>query len=107
MRRARHTLKGRQDPDAVDRSGLRLKLLKAQAEAGDIVLLFADESEALTHPYLAHVWAKSGADLRIPAPGQAKKIAMFGPLDWAPRDLIVSTSPHQAQFGLHRSPGGG
>jgi transposase len=91
-RRARHTLKGRQDPDAVDRSGLRRKLLKAQAEAGDIVLLFEDESEALTHPYLAHVWAKKGADLRIPAPGQSKKIAMFGLLDWAPRDLIVQTS---------------
>ena len=76
----------------MDRSGLRRKLLKAQAEAGDIVLLFEDESEALTHPYLAHVWAKKGADLRIPAPGQSKKIAMFGLLDWAPRDLIVQTS---------------
>jgi len=28
-------------------------LLKQQAEAGDITLLFGDESEALTHPYLA------------------------------------------------------
>ena len=55
----------------MDRAGLRRKLLKAQAEAGDIVLLFADEFEALTHPYLAHVWAKKGADLRIPAPGQS------------------------------------
>src|SRR6476646_6583815 len=36
--------------------------------------------------------AKKGADLRIPAPGQSKKIAMFGLLDWAPRDLIVQTS---------------
>jgi hypothetical protein len=27
--------------------------MKQQARAGDIVLLFADESEALTHPYLA------------------------------------------------------
>jgi hypothetical protein len=59
----------------VDRAGLRRKLLKAQAEAGDIVLLFGDESDALTHPYLAHVWAKRGADLRIPAPGQAAKVA--------------------------------
>src|SRR5208283_445165 len=48
-RRPRHTLKGRQDAEAVDRGGLRVKLFKAQAEAGDIVLLFADESEALTH----------------------------------------------------------
>jgi transposase len=76
----------------VDRAGLRRKLLKAQAEAGDIVLLFGDESEALTHPYLAHAWAKKGADLRIPAPGQAAKMAMFGLLDWARRDLIVRTS---------------
>lgn len=76
----------------MDRAGLRRKLLKAQAEAGDIVLLFGDESEALTHPYLAHVWAKKGADLRIPAPGQSTKVAMLGVLDWARRDLIVRTS---------------
>ena len=75
----------------MDRAGLRRKLLKAQAEAGDIILLFADESEALTHPYLAHAWAKRGADLRIPAPGQAAKVAMLGVPDWARRDLIVHT----------------
>ena len=75
----------------MDRAGLRRKLLKAQAEAGDIVLLFGDESEALTHPYLAHVWAKKGADLRVPAPGQAAKVAMLGVLDWARRDLLVLT----------------
>jgi hypothetical protein len=76
----------------VDRGGLRLKLFKAQADAGDIVLLFADESEALTHPYLARAWAKKGADLRVPAPGQAQKIAMMGLLDCAERKLIVTTS---------------
>ena len=76
----------------MDRAGLRRKLLKAQAEAGDIVLLFADESEALTHPYLAHVWAQKGADLRIPAPGQSAKVAMLGLLNWARRKLIVRTS---------------
>src|SRR4029453_15992144 len=50
------------------------------------------ESEALTHPYLAHVWAKKGADLRIPAPGQSAKVAMLGVLDWVRRELIVHTS---------------
>ncbi len=55
---------------------------KQQAEAGDIVLLYGDESEALTRPYLARARrAKSGADLRVSAPGQAKKVAMLGPLD--------------------------
>ena len=50
------------------------------------MLLFADESEALTHPYLAHAWAKRGADLRVEAPGQAKKVAMMGALDWRTAD---------------------
>ena len=76
----------------MDRGGLRLKLFKAQAEAGDILMLFADESEALTHPYLARAWAKKGADLRVPAPGQAQKIAMVGSLDYAKHKLIVTTS---------------
>ena len=66
---------------------------KAQAEAGDIVLLYGDESEALTHPYLARAWAKRGADLRVPAPGQAKKVALIGSLDHATRRLVVHTSP--------------
>lgn len=83
---------GRQDPEAVDRVGLRLKLRKAQAAAGDIVLLYADESEALTHPYLAQAWAKRGADLRIAAPGQAKKVGLMGALDHARRELIVHTA---------------
>jgi transposase len=55
-------------------------------------LLFGDESEALTHPYLAHVWAKKGADLRVPAPGQARRVALLGVLDWVRHELVVHTS---------------
>jgi hypothetical protein len=58
--------------------GLRLQLRKQQAEAGDIVLLYGDESEALTHPYLARAWAKSGADLRVPAPGRPRRSRCWG-----------------------------
>ena len=54
--------------------------------------MFEDESEALTHPYLARAWAKRGSDLRVEAPGQARKVAMFGVLDLAAHKLIVSTS---------------
>ena len=86
-------MKGRQIASEVERVGLRLQLRKQQAEAGDIILLFGDESEALTHPYLARVWAASGADLRVPAPGQAKKVAILGSLDHVTRELIVHTSP--------------
>ena len=56
------------------------------------MLLYGDESEALTHPYLARAWAERGADLRVPAPGQAQKVAMMGSLDHATRRLIVHTS---------------
>ena len=66
--------------------------MKQQAEAGDIVLLFADESEALTHPYLAHAWARRGADLRVPAPGQSRRLALLGALDHAAGRLIVARS---------------
>ena len=82
-----------QTESEVERVGLRLQLRKQQAEAGDIVLLSGDESEALTNPYLARAWAKSGGALRGPAPGQAKKIAMLGSLDHVTRQLIVHTSP--------------
>lgn len=46
----------------------------------------------MTHPYLARAWAERGADLRVPAPGQAKKVAMMGSLDHVLRRLIVHTS---------------
>ena len=45
-RRPRHAVKGRQVAAEVERAGLRLQLRKQQAEAGDIVLLYGDESEA-------------------------------------------------------------
>lgn len=71
---------------------MRLRLREAQARSGDIVLLHADESEALTHPYLAHAWARRGADLRIAAPGQSRKVALMGALDLVSRELLVHTS---------------
>jgi transposase len=77
----------------VARVGLRLQLRRAQAAAGEVVLWFGDESEALTHPYLAHAWAERGADLRVQAPGQARKVAMLGVLDAVTRRALVPTSP--------------
>src|SRR3954452_3052359 len=71
-RRPRHTLKGRQDAAAVAASRECLADLKTQAAAGAIDLVFLDEAEALTHPYLARCWARRGTELRIQAPGQAK-----------------------------------
>jgi transposase len=77
---------------AVARARRRRRRLQARARKGAIVLLYGDEAEALTHPYLAHVWAKKGADLRVPAPGQTAKVAMLGVLDWGRYELVVHTS---------------
>src|ERR1051325_6734707 len=92
-RRPRHTLKGRQDAAAVAASRERLADLKTQATAAAIDLVFLDESAALTHPYLARCWARRGTELRIEAPGQAKKRAMLGAFDPVRRRLLVHTSP--------------
>ena len=73
--------------------GLRLQLRQAQAQAGNIALLYADESEALTHPYLAHAWAAHGTELRVQAPGASRKVALMRALDAGTGELIVSTSP--------------
>ena len=54
--------------------------------------MFLDESEALTHPYLARCWAQRATELRIEAPGQAKKQAMLGAFDPVRRRLLVQTS---------------
>ena len=104
-RRPRHTLKGRQDAAAVAASRHRLVDLKTQAKAGAIDLVFLDESEALTHPYLARCWARRGTELRIQAPGQAKKRAMLGAFDPVHRRLLVHTSPtkRSTDFGALRN----
>ncbi len=48
------------------------------------MLLYADGSEALTHPYLAHAWAEKGAGLRAQAPGasSADFVRLLRRLDW-------------------------
>jgi transposase len=90
--RPRHTLKGRQDTAAVAASRERLADLKTRAAAGAIDLVFLDEFEALTHPYLARCWARRGTELRIEAPGQAKKRAMLGAFDPVRQRLLVYAS---------------
>src|SRR3954451_7870464 len=92
-RRPRHTLKERQDAAAVAASREHLADLKTRATAGAIDLVFLDESEALTHPYLARCWSRRGTELRIQAPGQAKKQAMLSAFDPVRRRLLVHTSP--------------
>lgn len=66
-----------------------------QARAGDIILLYGDESQARTLPYLAHAWARRGRDLRVEAPGRSRSATMPGVVEAATRQLQVRTSPTQ------------
>ena len=68
-------------------------MLRQQAHAGDIVLLFEDEADVLTLPYLVQIWAKRGADLRIAAPGKSKKRSLLGVRNTSDGHLLVQVSP--------------
>lgn len=101
---------------AVYYAGLRLRLPRRRTRVGDIDLPFGDVAEALTHPCLAYRWAERGADLRIEAPGQAKRRALPGVLDHAAGEPIVITSASKhsrdfvrlpARLGRDYSPGSG
>jgi transposase len=60
--------------------------------AGAIRRLFGDESEVSTHPYLAHTWAPKGFDLKVQAPGQAKRRALLGVRDALTGEMIIDVS---------------
>ena len=83
----------------MDRSGLRIKLLKQQALAGGIVLLFDGESEALTHPCLARAWAKRGAGLRVHT-SKATLAALAEPSHWLVPEWMAKYAP--ALNGIER-----
>ena len=93
---------GTPDRQEVERIGLRLQLRKRQPEAGDIVLLYGDESEALTDPYLARAWATIGSDLRVPAPGQAEEGRDPGIARSSDPPAHRAYQPDQTQQRLHR-----
>ena len=76
-------------------------LLHQQAVAGDIALLFGDEAEASAYPYLAHAWAERGADLRVSAPCQARKRALFGVLDYGSKRTDRACQHQQTQRRLY------
>ena len=106
-RRPRHSLKVARSPARSRAWACAFQLRKAQAEAGDIVLLYGDESEALTRTLIWRGRGPSAAPVcAMPRrPGQAKKVAMIGSLDHLTLPVDRAHQPDQAQQRLHRSPG--
>ena len=90
--------------DEIERVGLRLQLRKRGRQAGDIVLLYGDASEALTHP----IWRGHG-----PGAGRILRGAGAGPGQEGGDDRLArpphppthrAHQPDQAQQRLYRSP---
>ena len=74
-----------------------VNLVSTRDPARTAVLLGVDTGG---HPDLAHAWAKRGADLRVQAPGQARKVAVLGGLDGITRLALVHTSPTKRSSGF-------
>ena len=70
---------------------MRLQFRQQQAEAGDIILLDGDESEALTHPYLARAWRRQ-ARICVCRPRAGQNVALLLARSRI-RALVVHISP--------------
>jgi hypothetical protein len=69
-----------------------LHLRRLQAQAGDVTLLFVDETDILNVPYLARVWARQGRDLRVEAPGKVKRRCLSGAKDSRDGSILAHLS---------------
>jgi hypothetical protein len=55
-------------------------------------VVYLDECEVHTHPYLAKVWQRKGQPLKIPAAGEDQKFTVFGAVDYATGQVLWQTS---------------
>ena len=86
----------------MERVGLRLQLRKQQAEAGDIVLLLRRRERSADPSLSRRAWAKSGADLRVPAPGTPRRSRCWGRSTTSPASS--SSTPARPSAAVISSP---
>jgi transposase len=55
-------------------------------------LVYVDECEVHTHPYLVKVWRQKGRPMKIPAAGEDQKFTVFGGVDYATGQILWQTS---------------
>ena len=70
---------------------------KSAAAPGRPHLVYVDECEVHTHPYLAQVWRRKGHAMKIPAAGEDHKFTIFGALDYASGQVIWQTAAHKGE----------
>jgi len=70
---------------------------KTGAESGRLHLVYLDECEVHTHPYLAKVWRKKGSPMKVPAAGEDHKFVVFGALDYASGQIIHQRSEQKGE----------
>jgi hypothetical protein len=109
-RRPRHDLTHRQDGAAVAAAKQVLAWLQKKSlvaserpdlERGErLILIYVDECELHSHPYLAKVWRRRGQQLKIPAAGEDRKFVVLGGVDYATRHVLwqVSATKGEAAF---------
>jgi transposase len=84
FQRPKHTLKGKRDEAAFERSAQELRQHKQQAlgPSPAYALVFQDEVEIHKLPALARVWAPVGSQPEVPTPGKNEKRVVYGGIDY-------------------------
>jgi transposase len=106
-RRPRHDLTHRQDQAAVAAAKQVLDWLQKKTTAAPnrpaaerLHLVYVDECEVHTHPYLAKVWQRKGQPLKVPAAGEDQKAVVFGAVDYATGQVVWQTSPRKGEVAF-------
>lgn len=79
-KRIRKSLKGKRDPVAFEASVTLIKSLVKQAEAGDIDLIYFDESGFTLEPCVPYAWQPQGETIEVPST-KSKRLNVLGFMD--------------------------
>jgi transposase len=101
VQRPKHTMRGKRDEKEFQRAQAELKDLEAQAlrPQATEVLIYQDETEIHRHPTLCRVWAPTGQQPQVPAPGKNEKQVVYGGVDYVTGKITYTVAPTKS--GVH------
>lgn len=90
FQRPKHTLKGKRDEAAYEKSREELMALKKKALRKNAAeaLVFQDEMEIHRNPTLTRMWSPVGQQPEIPTPGKNEKRVVYGGVDYATGKIV-------------------